>query len=170
MPCCEISDNAQMSKIVIAVWVGWSRITRNCCDCYFYNFLANIKLKKSHGFGFDVLENSLSTQGICNCSEGWMGEACQDRCIHGKPTDDYKCECEPCYNGLDCSTICSNKSNLCVKGECDCGFNGWRGEFCERRGCPGVDEDCSGHGTCFADTQTCICDSGWSGEWNIVYY
>jgi hypothetical protein len=93
-----------------------------------------------------------------------MGEACQQRCIHGNPTDDFNCECEPCYNGLDCSTLCSNKSSACVKGECDCGFEGWRGEFCERRGCPGVNKDCSGHGTCFADTQTCVCDSGWTGE------
>ena len=97
-----------------------------------------------------------------------MGEACQHRCIHGQPTDDYVCKCEPCYNGVDCSTLCSNKSSLCVKGECDCGFEGWRGEFCGKKGCPGVDKDCSGHGTCFADTQTCTCDSGWTGKNRII--
>lgn len=110
----------------------------------------------------------MSKQGTCNCSKGWMGEACESPCIHGKPTSDYICQCDPCYNGVDCLTLCSNRSNICTEGKCSCGIDGWRGEFCERRGCPGIDVDCSGHGTCFADTQTCTCETGWKGNSRTV--
>ena len=61
--------------------------------------------------------------------------------------------------------LCSNHSNTCVNGKCDCGFDGWRGTFCHRKGCPGFQKDCSGHGSCLSASQTCICEAGWSGEY-----
>jgi hypothetical protein len=31
---------------------------------------------------------------------------------------------------------------------------------CEVPGCPGVGDDCSGHGSCNSADKTCICDPG----------
>ncbi len=157
-----VNKNVLFTKMMLFQSLKNEEIQQPKCCC------TVVSSSKQLTFFLIVSEDSLNAQGTCNCSKGWMGEACQRRCIHGNPTDNYICECEPCYNGLDCSTLCSNKSSLCVQGECDCGFKGWRGEFCEKRGCPGVDKDCSGHGTCFADTQTCVCDSGWTGEYHII--
>lgn len=61
--------------------------------------------------------------------------------------------------------LCSNHSDKCVGGKCVCGFEGWRGPYCERKGCPGYLTDCSGHGSCLSSSQKCICESGWSGKY-----
>lgn len=50
-----------------------------------------------------------------------------------------------------------------MNGSCNCGFEGWRGELCENRGCPGWGEDCTGHGTCNSATGKCTCDEKWTG-------
>ena len=57
--------------------------------------------------------------------------------------------------------MCNNQGS-CVNGTCDCGFNGWRGEFCGTKGCPGHDVSCSDHGTCLV-TGNCTCLTGWTG-------
>jgi hypothetical protein len=31
-------------------------------------------------------------------------------------------------------------------------------------GCPGIKEDCSGHGSCNGAIHKCTCYNGWSGE------
>lgn len=105
----------------------------------------------------------------CNCSKGWMGVACELPCKHGSPTDDNICKCEPCYNGPACDMLCSNHSSQCVNGVCECGFEGWRGTHCEKKGCPGYKKDCSGHGQCLISTGKCICDSGWSGKFYFQF-
>lgn len=49
-----------------------------------------------------------------------------------------------------------------MRGECHC-FVGWGGPGCEspRASCM---EQCSGHGTFLADTNTCNCDPNWTGH------
>ena len=102
-----------------------------------------------------------------NCTAGWIGKACEISCIRGKahPSNPTLCICDPCYTGINCDKLCSGKSGArCESGVCKCGFEGWRGQFCQRRGCPGAnEEDCSGHGTCDSVTHTCGCDPGYAG-------
>lgn len=46
--------------------------------------------------------NSSSDPPRCtNCTIGWMGEACEDPCVHGKqiPMDSGLCQCDACYVG-----------------------------------------------------------------------
>ena len=80
--------------------------------------------------------------------------------------DPTVCDCEPCFNGLSCDVFCSAIGNAtCTEGKCYCGFEGWRGDFCEKKGCPGLfNMDCSGRGTCNSATQTCDCNPGWAGR------
>ena len=102
-----------------------------------------------------------------NCSAGWIGKACEIRCVHGKadPTNPTLCICDKCYTGISCDQLCSGRKGAsCVNGVCKCGFDGWRGQVCERFGCPGANEkDCSGHGTCNSATHVCDCDPGYAG-------
>ena len=108
-------------------------------------------------------ENGLSPQ--CKCNSGWGGPACEFKCVNGNVSSDGTCNCFPCYNGAACDQLCSGHSKICTRqGKCDCGFEGWRGDYCERKGCPGLETDCSGHGVCLP-TGICSCDSGWTGEW-----
>lgn len=94
-----------------------------------------------------------------------MGTACDVRCVKGTPSKNndgnYICNCKTCYSGISCDKECSGHGN-CTNGTCDCGFDGWRGSLCERKGCPGWKTDCSGHGSCLADG-SCYCNPGWSG-------
>ena len=63
-------------------------------------------------------------------------------------------------HGVLSVTICVRGPGTCVNGTCDCGFNGGRGDYCEQPGCPGYDEDCTGHRTCNVATGTCLCFQG----------
>ncbi|KAI8479536.1 hypothetical protein Bbelb_427260 [Branchiostoma belcheri] len=102
-----------------------------------------------------------------NCIYPYMGDGCELTCIHGTPerttNGTWICHCNPCYNGLSCEMLCSNHSSQCINNQCDCGFDGWRGEYCEVKGCPGYDIDCSGHGDCNSQTGACYCQTGWAG-------
>lgn len=59
---------------------------------------------------------------------------------------------------------------ICINNSCECknqttGINqGWWGEFCEERSCPGDLEICSGHGECIRASLTCQCQPGWYGS------
>lgn len=76
----------------------------------------------------------------------------------------WVCECDPCYSGAMCEKYCNDVEGAnCTNGTCDCGFEGWRGDRCTIKGCPGVGTDCSGHGYCNGDG-TCVCISGWRGR------
>ncbi|KAK3101710.1 hypothetical protein FSP39_005732 [Pinctada imbricata] len=97
----------------------------------------------------------------CTCSTNYFGHACQYHCEHGTyDSVSDVCVCDPCYDGYECNVLCSG-TGTCVNGTCDCGFNGGRGDFCEQPGCPGYNEDCTGHGTCNVATGTCLCYQGW---------
>ena len=78
------------------------------------------------------------------------------------------CNCDPCFSGDECQTICSDRGN-CIQDDnglnyCDCGTDGFRGDFCEKQGCPGINVDCSGNGTCLPDEFTCLCNTGFRGK------
>jgi hypothetical protein len=45
---------------------------------------------------------------------------------------------------------------------CDCDI-GWRGIHCEKPGCPGEGQDCSGNGVCNSFEKECVCNVGWTG-------
>lgn len=102
----------------------------------------------------------------CSCNVGWMGAACNVPCVKGTPSrnnqGDYICNCETCYSGVSCDEECSGRGN-CTNNTCDCGFDGWRGNLCQLRGCPGWKTDCTGHGSCLVDG-TCFCNPGWTGK------
>ena len=112
-----------------------------------------------HGFC-----NGTTGQPQCDCDEGFFGWACEFECKNGT-VERYNdtCMCEPCYSGLECDVLCSSRGE-CINGTCDCGFDGYRGEFCNEPGCPGVDGlDCSGHGACNTATRSCTCNTGYNG-------
>lgn len=77
------------------------------------------------------------------------------------------CECDPCYGGAECNTLCNNIGN-CTNNTCQCGdYSGFRGPLCEVESCPGVGEDCSGQqrGECLATKpkKKCACYPGYVG-------
>jgi len=71
----------------------------------------------------------------CACSDGWIGEMCD----------------QP-----QCPDDCSG-NGLCVSGKCKC-HDGWHGHSCEELRCP---NDCSGNGYCFEGE--CMCNESWGG-------
>ena len=112
----------------------------------------------------------------CKCHPGYFGSACQSRCYNGNITVNSDgnefCSCDTCYNADDpeCAKECSGHGS-CKDGECDCGTVGWRGDFCQKTGCPGspgTDKlGCSGHGACTGNLNKigkCNCDEYWSGD------
>lgn len=66
------------------------------------------------------------------------------------------------FCAVDCLDPTCSGRGVCVRGECHC-FVGWGGPGCEspRASCM---EQCSGHGTFLADTNTCNCDPNWTGH------
>jgi hypothetical protein len=91
-----------------------------------------------------------------------MGEACEDICdaVHGEqmPMNSGFCECDSCYSGKGCNLEC-NRNGKCDNGTCECDV-GWRGSKCEVPGCPGIDKDCTGHGSCNSAVHECACQPG----------
>uniref|UniRef100_A0A8C2AGN6 Teneurin-4 n=1 Tax=Cyprinus carpio TaxID=7962 RepID=A0A8C2AGN6_CYPCA len=119
--------------------------------------------------------NGQYLKGRCMCHSGWKGSECDiptNQCIditcsgHGTCIVGT-CICNPGYKGENCEEVdcldptCSGRG-VCVRGECHC-FVGWGGPGCEspRASCM---EQCSGHGTFLADTNTCNCDHNWTGH------
>ena len=116
-------------------------------------------------------DNDCSNVGICleidvpkcNCSTGYFGSDCGQFCHNGDiltpdPNDlaTQTCQCHDCFSGTECNVECSGRGS-CYNGTCDCGIAGWRGDNCERSGCPGLNgEDCSGNGNCITGTATTI--------------
>ena len=102
-----------------------------------------------------------------NCSQGWMGSACDEPCTHGVqfPMNSGVCQCDPCYGGKGCTSLCLGRGVCKSNRTCFCDPDvGWRGNVCEIPGCPGIEKDCSGHGECNAARHQCSCYEGWTGK------
>lgn len=74
-------------------------------------------------------------RSVCvDCQEGWIGRACEIRCMNGSQHAENQemCVCDECYAGVHCDQLCSGRENAsCVNGKCICGFEGWRGDLCD---------------------------------------
>ena len=84
------------------------------------------------------------------------------------PPGSSNCECDPGWTDDTCSTECSFHGKIKLdpstgKNRCYCDV-GWRGHVCNKPGCPGEKEDCTGHGECNTVTHTCNCKPGWTGD------
>lgn len=70
---------------------------------------------------------------------------------------------------MECNTQCSGHGQLKEDATeddeqpCKCDV-GWRGEVCQRRGCPGDGFDCTKNGFCNTATQKCACIDLWEGD------
>uniref|UniRef100_A0A3Q3G231 Teneurin transmembrane protein 3 n=1 Tax=Labrus bergylta TaxID=56723 RepID=A0A3Q3G231_9LABR len=118
--------------------------------------------------------NGQYSRGRCQCYSGWKGTECDvpaNQCIdihcggHGICIIGA-CICNTGYKGENCEEVdCIDPScsahGVCIHGECHC-QPGWGGASCEiaKAMCP---DQCSGHGTHNAETNTCTCDQNWTG-------
>lgn len=105
--------------------------------------------------------------GNCHCDACYHGNDCSELCSGSGNCVASKCVCDSCHLGEFCESEC-NDHGACVTrsgGSLNCSCEeGWRGSQCTIAGCPGTDEDCSGHGLCNAAEHTCVCDPGWQGK------
>lgn len=103
---------------------------------------------------------------VCvNCTNGTMGIACDQPCVHGKEDTIRRgiCLCDSCFEGFSCELMC-NGNGHCENGTCQC-KPGWKGTYCKDVDCPG-EPDCSNRGACIAvpfSLPVCSCDSGFAG-------
>lgn len=116
----------------------------------------------------DCNGNGVCVDGACECNIGFKGKGCEQRhcgpeCVHGQCVND-ECVCFKNYVGANCATkVCTdgetcNGHGMCtVDQKCSC-QDGFIGEFCEERPCPG---NCNGHGLCLSGL--CKCDFPYEG-------
>uniref|UniRef100_A0A8D3AP93 Teneurin-3 n=1 Tax=Scophthalmus maximus TaxID=52904 RepID=A0A8D3AP93_SCOMX len=118
--------------------------------------------------------NGQYSRGRCQCYSGWKGTECDvpaNQCVdihcggHGICIIGA-CICNTGYKGDNCEEVdCMDPScsahGVCIHGECHC-QPGWGGASCEiaKAMCP---DQCSGHGTYNAETNTCACHQTWTG-------
>ncbi|XP_033745589.1 uncharacterized protein LOC117331103 [Pecten maximus] len=108
--------------------------------------------------------NSTLDPPECMCTSPYFGADCGLVCDHGTifPTFSDNCTCDPGWVGIECDAECSLHGSF--NGTmCNCDVN-WRGVVCEMPGCPGIGEDCTGHGDCNTATHICTCNAGWTGS------
>ena len=140
----------------------------SCVDC------------QGRGLCTDELDPPLCS----SCGAGWMvstsllpsryarrliccrqGPGCTIPCVNGSqfPMDSGICRCNPsaCFDGPSCTRECSGQGT-CEAGTCVCD-EAWWGDRCDEKGCPGIGESCSGHGSCIEEEQLCLCNPGWQG-------
>ena len=103
--------------------------------------------------------------GRCRCKENWAGERCEIPCNHGKNEDGLLCKChKPCYHGIGCHLECSGHGVCSVNGTCMCNYDdGYGGELCNVKSCPGWPLVCEGRGECLS-TGVCSCRPGFRGN------
>ncbi|CAL8370524.1 unnamed protein product [Arctogadus glacialis] len=102
--------------------------------------------------------------GVCECDEGWFGEACQFQEECNLPSKKSR---ELCRNPQ--GVVCSN-AGTCHCGSCMCHDPDGRGlvtgTYCECDDHECLDEDtgevCGGHGQCYCGN--CYCAAGWHGD------
>ncbi|KAL9966350.1 hypothetical protein ACROYT_G024405 [Oculina patagonica] len=113
--------------------------------------------------------NGLCSDGVCFCSSGYTGKACEravcvPNCLNGglcvKPN---QCACPNGWNGTRCSmalcsSSCENGGTCVAPDTCLC-RPGYSGPTCKTDFC---DPSCSNGGTCVAGN--CSCALGWSGN------
>ncbi|XP_052130020.1 teneurin-m isoform X6 [Frankliniella occidentalis] len=114
-----------------------------------------------------------TSEGSCLCKRGWKGADCSVtdsdalQCLpncsgHGSfDLETQTCTCERMWSGDDCSK--GNKNSLRyvffkLYFSRNLLFISFFTELC--------DKDCGPHGHCMGDS--CICDSGWSGEYCML--
>lgn len=105
------------------------------------------------------------TPRCTGCKMGWMGEDCNQPCVHGKAKNGL-CNCDACYSGSGCQFECSGHGE-CIQGKCHCDRlpgDAYVGDKCELPGCPGTDGKCSGNGFCNMKLRRCECYPGWAGD------
>ena len=110
--------------------------------------------------------NSTTNPPHCNCTNNYMGHACEKLCLKGNlvPPGSSNCVCQPGWVGTECDSECSGHGAVdATTNTCTC-IRGWRGSVCDTPGCPGIGTDCSGHGECNAATHVCDCEAGWTGD------
>ncbi|XP_024919138.1 teneurin-1, partial [Cynoglossus semilaevis] len=93
--------------------------------------------------------HGVCSEGQCQCEEGWVGAACDQRACHPRCEEhghchDGTCICQPGWEGQHCNMV-THDLDIVVKD-----------------GCPGL---CSGHGRCTLEQSgwRCVCQAGWSG-------
>lgn len=106
--------------------------------------------------------------GSCVCDRCFHGDGCSKECSGFGQCSNGQCECDACHIGLFCESTCNGHGTCGEKG-CDCEDN-WRGKKCTIPGCPGEDEDCSGHGICNSGTGVCYCHTGFTSRCNYYYF
>eukprot|EP00298_Acanthocystis_sp_HF-20_P013956 c20578_g1_i1.p1 GENE.c20578_g1_i1~~c20578_g1_i1.p1 ORF type:complete len:442 (+),score=190.93 c20578_g1_i1:28-1326(+) len=134
--------------------------------------------------------NNCSGHGICfgtecTCDIGFGGVDCsfveeiyscpnncsgRGHCKQVNATSTYKCFCEDCFSGADCSKTrtfcpgnCSGQGVCQCDGTCSC-QNGYTGVACEQiiETCSS-NQFCSGNGLC--NNGTCKCNPGFAGKY-----
>lgn len=91
----------------------------------------------------DCGEGGTCVEGVCECSDGYSGENCENydpcwdvTCQNGGECVDGTCECPGGYSGPECEVFdpcwdvtCLNQGT-CVDGTCDCAL-GFEGDSCQ---------------------------------------
>lgn len=157
---CSGHGECNAARHLCTCYEGWTGKACDVADCP----------GAPNCFGRGFCNDSFQTPRCQNCSRGYMGPACNDPCINGlqTPMDSGNCVCFPGFVGVGCDSECSEHGKV-FNGTCKCDI-GWRGTLCDIPGCPGVDEDCSGHGSCNGAIQKCTCFNGWSGEGKFMIF
>ena len=111
-------------------------------------------------------DGSVNPPVCVNCTNGTMGTACDQSCIHGNEDMARRgvCVCDPCYQGFACDMLCSGHGS-CANNSCKCN-QGWKGRYCNQVDCPG-EPDCSNRGACISvpnSLPVCSCNPGFSGS------
>ncbi|GIY58031.1 putative multiple epidermal growth factor-like protein 10 [Caerostris darwini] len=128
-------------------------VTKYCCDGYEEKDGICVQSIKCENNG------TLTENGTCLCSPGYLGQFCEKKC----PIGSY---------GLNCAKKCHCYHGTCnvATGICEC-FAGFTGEKCDDE-CPrntfGVDChytcNCSSQAKCNPEDGSCLCPPGFMGD------